>query len=169
MSGSHARLYRLADCLEATTFYDDPASRAYHCNYQGGLAAHTENVRLRLAELTARLGIRWGTDYSPHIIAMGHDACKIGSYYWDDNERCYVRRENHPPGHGDLSVKIVKEWIELTEEEEACIRYHMGAYEGDQKRWKEMQAAMRKFPNIMYVQMADTWATNVMDKWEDGR
>ena len=46
-----------------------------------------------------------------------------GSYRYEDS---------HLMGHGEASVSIIKDWIFLTDTEALAIRWHMGAYSGEQ-------------------------------------
>ena len=51
---------------------------------------------------------------------------------------------------------------DLTEEEMLCIRYHMGAYQTDE--WNEFDAAIHKYPNVLYTHMADMGASKIMGR-----
>ena len=55
-----------------------------------------------------------------------HDFCKAGAYI--KNGERYFYNKSHPKGHAALSIKIIKALIELSEQEEMIIRYHMGTY-----------------------------------------
>ena len=74
-------------------------------------------------------------------------------YEWDDSPII--------KGHGDKSVIYALNWgCPLTEEEIACITYHMGAYETN--RWDEFSNAIKKFPNVLYTHTADMIADKIM-------
>lgn len=64
------------------------------------------------------------------------------------------------PGHGDKSLIMLMGYIDLTEEEKACIRYHMGSFT-DKKEWEYYSRAVRIFPNILYTHMADMIASQI--------
>ena len=51
----------------------------------------------------------------------------------------------------------------LTEEEVACIRYHMGAFT-DKELWNDYTAAVRKYPNVLWTHTADMIASHIYDK-----
>jgi len=153
-----ARYICLLGRLRNTSFYEDPASTKYHCNERGGLAHHSNNVMWNLVHLTHSLDLKWERYDSPMIVAMCHDLCKIGAYLPDGNGG-YTWNKDHPKGHGDLSVEIAKNLIELTEEEEVCIRYHMGAFEG-KEIYQEYTAAITRFPRILDINYADMKATH---------
>lgn len=50
-----------------------------------------------------------------------------------------------------------KHFIQLTPEEVACIRYHMGAYEKDE--WDNLDVAIRRFNNVLWTHTADMVAS----------
>jgi len=164
---SMSRLWTLRSCLEDTTFYSDPASSRYHCNYYGGLAEHSLNVEVKLLFLTKKMKLIWKDRESPYIIALAHDVCKVGAYL-PDGSGGYIKNPNHPTGHGELSVQRVKRYIDLTEEEEACIRWHMGAFVDDgildfgkeyvHDEWNAFTDAAQKFPNVLWTHAADLLA-----------
>jgi len=157
---SHACRYaRLKECLAETTFYIDPASTKYHGNYEGGLSEHSQNVVRNLLHLTGRLGLKWTDPESPLIIGLSHDVCKIGAYI-PDGQGGYTYNPAQPKGHGDLSVTRIGEWITLTEEETACIRWHMGAYD-IKENWNLYSEAIHRFPNVLWTHTADMMATHI--------
>ena len=51
--------------------------------------------------------------------------------------------------------------MKLTEEEVACIRWHMGAFD-DQKFWNYYTAAVKKYPNVLWTHTADMIASQVL-------
>ena len=63
-------------------------------------------------------------------------------------------------GHGELSVILAQQFIQLTEEEVLCIRWHMGAYD-DEKNWYILGHAIEKYPNVLYTHTADMIASRV--------
>ena len=145
--------------LEETSFFTDPASTKYHCNYTGGLHEHSYNVMRNLLLLTEKLNLQWSDSESPRIIGLAHDVCKIGAYLPND-EGGYTHNQDQPKGHGDLSVWLVEKWISLTDEEKACIRWHMGAYD-DKENWNKYNEAIHKFPNVLWTHTADMMATHI--------
>jgi len=162
------RLWTLRSCLERTSFFSDPASSRYHCSYAGGLAEHSLNVERNLVKLTRKMDLVWSVPESPYIIALAHDVCKIGAYL-PDGSGGYKKNPDRPKGHGDMSVETVKQWIYLTEEEEECIRWHMGAFVEDDiiedgkeqvhKEWTLYDDAVIRFPNVLWTHTADMMAT----------
>ena len=53
---------------------------------------------------------------------------------------------------------IIQSFIKLTREEIYCIRYHMGAFEGEIVI-PQLSSAIKKCPNILWTHMADNLAT----------
>lgn len=153
--------------LKARGFFDAPASTRYHGARPGGLFDHSLCVTRELILLTERNGLVWQRRESPYIIGFFHDLCKIDQYKHVRND------ENGTPvyafnsstllrGHGDKSVMLLAELMPLTEEEVACIRYHMGAFI-DKELWNDYTNAIHKFPNVLFTHTADMIATHVFD------
>ena len=57
--------------------------------------------------------------------------CKAGQYI-KRPDGSYRYEDSHLMGHGEASVSIIKDWIFLTDTEALAIRWHMGAYSGEQ-------------------------------------
>lgn len=142
-------------------FFSAPASTKYHGNYPGGLFDHSLKVAERLLWLTRRLDLKWEHPDSPIKVGLYHDLCKIDKYEATGNpEEPYVYKSKLLyEGHGMRSLALLQGHISLTEEEAACIVYHMGAYEKDM--WDGYDAAIRKFSNVLYTHTADMLASKV--------
>ena len=167
-------------CAEMMTyngFFTAPASKSYHSNYEGGLFDHSVEVALQLQSLTDKLGLVWEDEDSAFRVGILHDLCKIDVYrkvidkpetfdfevLATDPEEFHYEWDNTPlvKGHGDKSVIYALNWgCPLTEEEIACITYHMGAYETD--RWDAFSNAIKRFPNVLYTHTADMIADKIM-------
>lgn len=167
---------KLMNFLENEGFFTAPASTKYHGAYEGGLFDHSKQVFLRLKELTEKNDLEWERPESPFIIGMFHDLCKCDQYkkvggtvlmfqgqeitgptgyHYEYNTNTLLK------GHGSKSVMILSQFINLTEEEMLCIRYHMGAYEKEE--WSEFDAAIRKYENVLWTHTADMLASKVDD------
>lgn len=59
------------------------------------------------------------------ICALLHDLCKIGAYKQTASGYVSVKGIK---GHATLSIARIKEHIQLTDEEDDIIRYHMGLF-----------------------------------------
>lgn len=142
-------------------FFTAPASTKYHGAVEGGLFDHSRNVFLRLNWLTKQNNLKWQRPESPFIVGMFHDLCKYDQYLPStDGNQAYIYNTNTLlKGHGSKSVMLLSQFITLTEEEMLCIRYHMGAYEIEE--WSEFDAAIRKYPNVLWTHMADMLASKI--------
>lgn len=155
------RMAQVASKLGETSYYQMPASTTHHQNYAGGLLDHCTSVWLHLEKLTKALDLKWDDPSSPFIIAMLHDACKIGAYFYNHDYGCWEHTENHPQGHAELSLKVIEELgIELTDEEKACIRWHMGAFD-DRENWNNFTDAIHKYPNVFWTHVADMMSAHL--------
>lgn len=159
--------------LEDSGFYKAPASKGHHGAYPGALFDHSLQVTYELINLTNKLGLTWQREQSPAIVGMMHDLCKIDAYIpimattqdLKGND-CDVpmgfeyNREQLLDGHGEKSCILALRWIDLTDEEIMCIRYHMGAFEGE-KKWSKYSGAVANFPNVLYTHTADMIASQI--------
>ena len=162
------------DWLITNGFFTKPAAIAHHGNHTGGLFEHSLAVAQTLVEITDRLNIRWRDERSPYIVGMFHDICKVDDYVIDvaegtatpdENTKWTRNKEKILNGHGDKSVMMLSQSINLTEEELLCIRFHMGAYETD--NWNEYDRAIRKYDTVLWTHTADMFAAKVLDKQKE--
>ncbi len=150
-------------------FFNAPASTKYHGNYAGGLFDHSFMVMNLLVELSAANALKWKRPASPFIVGMFHDLCKIDQYRIDNStpytEGEPTRYEYNPntmyKGHGDKSIILLSQFITLTDEETACIRYHMGAFT-EKEEWQEYTRSVHAFPNVLWTHQADMLASHVV-------
>lgn len=144
-------------------FFSAPASTKYHGNYEGGLFDHSLAVAKRLLWLTQNLHLKWKYPDSPIKVGLYHDLCKIDKYEKNPNndpaEPYIYKTKLIYEGHGTRSLALLQGHITLTDEEAACIVYHMGAYE--KEMWDGYDAAIRQFPNVLYTHTADMHASKI--------
>lgn len=157
------KLFCLFPELEAMGYFRAPASVKYHGAYEGGLFEHSFTVAETLVELTEKLGLKWSRPESPVIIGLFHDLCKCDQYKQLDNDVWMYGNFTLIPGHGEKSVIYAQKLTRLTDEEIACIRWHMGSYETDTKMWEYYDRAIRKYSNVLYTHMADMIASKIKD------
>lgn len=156
--------------LLATDFFVAPASTKYHGTYAGGLFDHSLNVANVLCYLTGTgMTDPWERPESPFLVGIFHDSTKIGKYAvksTGDGFEWHIDK-NWPiyGGHGAESVIRTQEWIQLTQEEILCIRFHMGAYEHDD--WDAFDMAIKKYPNVLWTHQADMIASKILEKKEE--
>lgn len=152
------------DWLIRKGFFTAPASANHHLNYEGGLFEHSLNVMEVLLTFTEKGECCWGRKSSPYIIGMFHDLCKIDSYKAEmDGEGVGYTWNNDTilKGHATKSIMLLSQFVNLTEEELLCIRFHMGAYERDD--WDSYDKAIRQFPNVLWTHTADMIASKLME------
>lgn len=153
-------LKNVVDKLNDSGFFTAPASTKYHGAYSCGLFDHSLVVTLELLALTEKLGLKWARPESPWIVGMLHDLCKVDLYVWDSDHYTYTEG-GYINGHGDKSVILAQRLVTLTDEEIACIRWHMGAFETDPKMWTYYTNAVHKFANVLYTHTADMIASHI--------
>lgn len=171
---------KLIEYLEKDTdFFSAPASTQYHSNNIGGLAKHSLNVYNLLQEKIER-HYKNGeiSDQSVKICSLLHDVCKINFYKegfkWAKDaenkwikEKTWVVEDSFPVGHGEKSVFILQRFIELTDEEVAAIRFHMGMTETG-THFPPLsfmyRTSMDKYPLVSILHTADIEATFILEK-----
>ena len=150
--------------LTANGFFTAPASTKYHGAYDGGLFDHSMNVMIKLCGLTDKLDLKWERVQSPYIIGFFHDLCKIDNYIGANGLYTYNDKTLYK-GHGDKSVLLLSSLTCLTDEEVACITYHMGSFT-DKEKWSDYTEAIHKYPNVLYTHMADMMAAHITEVTE---
>lgn len=160
---------KLIEYLNSTNFFIDPASAYYHGSYKGGLAQHSLQVFYNLKRYYD-LGLIFDITIDEIIIsALMHDICKANTYSVSsrnvkvDNEWVQVptyknEKTTFPYGHGEKSVDILRDFIDLTINEKLAIRYHMGAYES-KECWNDLGYAQEISPLVLWLHVADVVAT----------
>lgn len=159
--------HEIYEWLASTSFFDMPASHNQHGSFPTALAQHSILVAYNLLRFTVSNRLSWKNPESPLLVGLLHDACKIDGYIINGNgEYCVAAFDSGGwnisynngqlfPGHGERSVlKLLSAGIRLTDEEIACIRYHMGAFT-DKSEWEYYKAAAKKFPNVLWAHQAD--------------
>lgn len=163
----------MLDWLVENGFFTAPASTKYHGSFEGGLFEHSFNVTSALLFLTKSNGLIWQKSRSPYIVGMFHDLCKIDQYRhktigevingdliespgWEYNPHTFLK------GHGDKSVMLLSQFINLTEEEILCIRYHMGAFV-PQEEWNDYTRAIHAYHNVLWTHHADMLAAHTLE------
>lgn len=158
-------------------FFTAPANTKYHGSYEGGLFDHSCNVTSALVTLTHDNDLEWQRSESPYIIGMFHDICKQDQYrhpfgdtlysagmefHTVDESRWKYEPDTLLKGHGDKSVMLLSQYLQLTMEEILCIRYHMGAFV-DQKEWNDYTRAIHECPNVLWTHTADMIAAHILE------
>lgn len=155
--------------LAENGFFTAPASTKYHGNYEGGLFDHSFLMMNLLVELSAVNGLKWKRPESPFIVGIFHDLCKIDQYipnhcdgvYHKDPISYDYNQNTMYKGHGDKSIILLSQFTTPTDEEIACIRYHMGAFT-EKEEWRDYTRAVHTFPNVLWTHQADMLASHVV-------
>lgn len=154
-SNSFDRMRMVVDKLSHTSFALMPAFENDKLKRQGGLMTHCLNLWMQIEELTGRLNLHWDDPSSPFVIAMLHHACNIGRFFYNHERMCWEQDDAPYDGHGTKSIQVAERLgIELTEEEKACILYHMGDF-SDSELYPEYAETIIKYPNVLWVHTAD--------------
>ena len=145
----------IIDELNDRGFFTMPASHSHHGAYEGGLAEHSITVARGLQDLTDKLDLAWEEPRSPVVVGLFHDLCKLS-----DDRRGYDDA-SLIPGHGVRSVIYAQTMMQLTGEEIACIRWHMGAFEGE-GIYNNYGCAVTMYPNVLFTHTADMIAARIV-------
>lgn len=162
--GNYDRGDEIFRWLEEIGFFEAPASTKYHGAYPGGLAEHSLKVVTNLLELTDKMHLKWERENgsSPIFIGILHDVCKADLYKPTENGYEY-NNDSIFSYHAEKSIAMIlgSGCIKMNEEEVACIRWHMGAYEKDTNEWKYLNNAIHKYPNVFWTHVADMMASHL--------
>ena len=150
---------KLREWLKEVEFVKQPATRQYHGAYEGGLFDHSYAVAMTLCELTQKNKLKWEKERSPILVGIAHDLCKFDSYRSADDGNGFVWNEEQIDyRHGEKSADILKVLVpDLTQEEELCIRFHMG-FTIPHEQWENYRQAIRLYPNVLWTHHADMLA-----------
>ena len=154
------------DCLDKIGFFKAPASTKYHGAYPSGLAEHSFEVMKHLLLLTQSQNLEWQNPRSPWIIGLLHDLCKYDAYVINPDGKISWNKNQKITGHGDKSVILINRMFkhlgieQLNEEEELCVRWHMGAFD-DKENWNGYTNAIHKYPNVLWTHTADMIASHI--------
>lgn len=148
--------------LDKYNFFIAPASISHHGAYEGGLFDHSLAVAENLSDLTTRMDLHWAMKRSPVIVGLFHDLCKVDNYIKDNSSKWVYNPKPISNGHGDKSLIILQDHLELTEQEKACIRWHMGAFD-EKSNWDDYGMAVSKDVNVLYTHTADMIAARIQN------
>ena len=162
--------------LEEAGFFTSPASTKYHGAFPGGLCYHSVNVATEVLGIMAQHRLEdENMNASAVTCALLHDICKVGTYRqttkrqrgpdgkWQDAPAYEYDDSGLPLGHGEKSLFLLQRLgMELTDQEAAAIRWHMGAYR-DHDCYNEMGRAFERYALALFLHLADMTA---MYWWE---
>lgn len=165
------RFSRCVEWLRSTDFYRCPASTRYHESHPFGLLQHSLKVFNKTLELL-RLPSFADVDISSAVLcSLTHDWCKIGNYEeymrnvkneqtgkWEQVPSYRLNMTSLTLGHGVTSMFLVSRFLNLTPEEAAAIRWHMGHWRVIPSEESELQRCNEIYPLVHLVQFADQLA-----------
>jgi len=153
----------LIEWLKLTDFFTAPASSKFHLACHGGLAQHSLSVFKTLQKLVAYFWNGKPITYETQaIVGLLHDVCKVGIYIWSESQQKYIHEDSFPIGHGDKSVMVIQKFINLTDQEIAMIRWHMGPYDESYNRGEKY--IIKYYPECKLVYFADDISTQYLEK-----
>jgi len=151
-------------------FYESPASTKYHGAGIGGLVKHSLRVYDVFQDLLKKYRQNQPYPKEETIIlsTLCHDICKVGVYYPQinksgeyDGRGAFKFNDLLPLGHGEKSVMILQQFIQVTDQEMMLIRYHMGPYDPILKTWGMEDKINEKEPLCFWFYMADHIASKI--------
>lgn len=180
---------KLMEFVNKSDFFTAPASTRFHGSVPEGLLIHSLNVydlfiqKCESPVFKELLGDL--PDDSKKIMALFHDICKTYFYTTEFRNKkiysetgskrdeqgrfdwksvpAYTVKDMIPYGHGEKSVMMLEQYINLTPVERYAIRWHMG-YTEPKENWNTLSAAMEKYPAILALHEADLEATHILEK-----
>ena len=163
-AAGHVFSENMIEEMRGRGFFLCPASLNHHGNHIGGLYDHSMQVFRNLEYFTKQLDLTWQRRESPLLIGIFHDWVKLQEYIpiGAGEEIQYIYNSHKLLiGHGGVSIIMAQQFLQdhisapqLTQEEIACIRYHMGAFT-DQKEWDYYTNAIKAYPNVLWTHTAD--------------
>ena len=162
---------KMIQYLESTNFFYDPASANYHGAFRGGLAQHSLCVYNILMDFKNKELLNASREEIV-ICSLLHDVCKINTYslalknvkengVWIQVPAYKNENPEFPYGHGEKSVDIIRDYINLTVNEKLAIRWHMGAYVG-KDQWGELGQAQDLSMLAYWLNVADMFASRYL-------
>lgn len=182
-STGRAKMDNLIRHLDKIGFYNAPCSGSHHLSHEGGLAEHSLNVYRIMKDMAIVLLEK--SEYerlsdSIIICSLLHDVGKCGEYdkpnyipnmikdgrptkvnpeqkYKQSDSKPYITNPEllYIP-HEVRSISIIRQYINLTEEENHAIYYHNGKYTHTGYDLKET-------PLQMLLHFADLWSSRVIE------
>ena len=179
---------------QKTDFFTAPSSARYHGNFPGGLCEHCLNVyhiALKIKENILPLsrkfdGLNPFRDDELIIACLLHDLCKVNFYEvtekWRKDETKpqgqqwikytgYTINDKFPLGHGEKSMFMAQNFIQLTANEALAINHHMNFFnpsiELDNTHHAAFVQAVENYPLVGTVALADVTASFMLEVKED--
>lgn len=188
-----AEIESLIATMEDTDYFAAPASTKYHGAYEGGLAEHSMDVWYALTEKNRYYGLGLSKDtiaitslghdvckikfYEKEMKSVLKGKKKemknkkidgewvnveVEINDWQEEE-VFVVKDLFPVGHGEKSVITLLKYIQMTDQEIAMIRWHMGGYVSKDD-YRELSNACDMYPAIVALHAADLEVSHLINK-----
>ena len=180
----------LLDFIRQSDMYKAPCSTRFHLHVEGGLLQHSLNVLDALRDLLCKKDdgtyayrvagqeVDVVTEENVICMALLHDMCKVNLYnpvekFRKDKNNNWEKymgfevKDKAPYGHGEKSVMMIEQFMQLQKKERYAIRWHMGFPEGEEKR--TFTDAVKMYPIIWALHTADMVATSFMEGDEENK
>lgn len=158
---------KLLESLSKTDFYTAPASTRFHDSHEGGLVKHSVEVFEHLKNITEKNKTGYDME-SVAIVSLFHDICKVHFYKVEmrnskENGKWvkvpyYTVDDKLPLGHGEKSIIMIREFMELSVDEMLAIRWHMGGFV-PKEEYLSIGKAYEQCPLALDLHFADMRAT----------
>lgn len=173
---SRPGMYDMINWLENDSdFFTAPASTKHHYAFEGGLALHSLSVRDAMHNLNGCFdGIVDSYPYSIDIVSLLHDICKTNYYVkkqiWYDpikqsqHDVEYVVDDKLPLGHGEKSLVLISQFLNLTTEEACAVRWHMGSWTPGVIQDPRTFNEAAKYPLVTLLIAADNISSRLLER-----
>ncbi len=167
--------------LEATDFFNAPASTKYHGAHKGGLVLHCLSVYDTIQHMNEYFDLQIANTKLV-TCALFHDICKANFYIrekrnkkidgaWHEVEVWSVK-DQFPMGYGEKSLYLIQKFIPLDDDEALAIRWHMGGSDPgvhfNYPSGAPSSQAFRQHKLVALLSSADLAASYLMEDWTEG-
>lgn len=159
--------------LTRSDFFHSPASCYYHASFAGGLPLHSWQVYLNLLNFREKhVNLQHLSDETVFLTTVFHDLCKAryfkAGWKWykgEDTGNKWIQKdvwqveEKIPLGHGEKSIFMMQQHMNITIEEACMIRWHLGYFDAAaHTNWPTgiaISQAFKDYPSCIAAHLAD--------------
>lgn len=180
---------KLIASIEKSDFFTAPASTIYHGNYEGGLVEHSLNVYDCLNDIVNKFYPGKYSQDSIILVALLHDLSKkdyyektvrnrkwykpdgtkhdeMGNFEWVAVSSYGIKEPEAryaAGGHCFNSLMLIRNYIELTDEETIAIFNHSGIVDMSDTQKRESDQIFNRFPLATALHLADMEAAYFLE------
>lgn len=144
---------------DESDFFEAPASTMFHGNHDGGLAQHSYQVYKAFERKNSEYELNLDQE-TLILVGICHDFDKINKYEANilasgniSSSKPYKVKQDFPYGHGDNSVRVLENFIKLTDKEALLIRWHMCTFD---REYENYERKLKKVcPELIALHCAD--------------